>query len=576
MLSVGKSQPIEGEETFFPRPWWEGLGEGGDSHKTKPPTYNSQLTTCNSQPVNGIDPQYTYDLNGNRTSMIGPNGITWTYEYDTADRLTTITNPDGRKTTFTYDADGRRTSMTYANGAVTSYTYDAAGRLTGISAKRADGTTISSYSYTHDNVGIRMSMTDNDGTHTYQYDDVYRLTKATHPQEDNTEETFTYDDVGNRLSSHLSSKYKYDNQNRLLEDADYTYTYNDNGNLISKKDTVSGAATTYQYNTENMLVQAETPSAVIKYQYDGFGRRISKTVNGVVTKYVYDNADILFELDEGDTIRARYTHGPGIDEPISVDRDTDGDGVMDATYYYHRDGLGSIVAMTDDTGDIAQTYIYDAFGRIVQKTGSIKNPYTYTGREWDEETGLYYYRARYYNAETGRWMTKDPIGFAGGDANFYVYVMNNPINTIDPLGLCDSKEQKMKNCISDCMITESTLSNFLVLSSLQTTIQELSEHPVHTLADKAAEETANKLMEWRAEERTMILSGKAAGSWAPLKVLGFVKGTNIAMNIFTGVSTIYTFILEDSCRTRCGGEPRHPPVGVPAGCKRSGYNLVCE
>jgi RHS repeat-associated protein len=96
--------------------------------------------------------------------------------------------------------------------------------------------------------------------------------------------------------------------------------------------------------------------------------------------------------------------------------------------------------MTDDTGDIAQTYVYDAFGRIVQKTGSIKNPYTYTGREWDEEAGLYYYRARYYDANTGRFIQEDPISFAGGDMNLYVYVGNNPVNFSDHFGLMSTQD----------------------------------------------------------------------------------------------------------------------------------------
>jgi RHS repeat-associated protein len=240
----------------------------------------------------------------------------------------------------------------------------------------------------------------------------------------------------------LSSEYVYDNLNRLLEDDDYVYTYDNNGNLISKVDKVTSDTTVYQYDAEDRLIQVTTPTDIVLYQYDGFGRRIAKTLNGVVTKYVYDREDILFELDENDQIKARYTHGPGIpalpagrDEPISVDRDTNGDGVFDVTYYYQYDGLGSITAITDTSGNVVQTYVYDAFGKIVQQTGSIDNPYTYTGREWDAEAGLYFYRARYYDVNTGRFIQNDPIGFNGGDVNFYAYVRNNPANFIDPYGL---------------------------------------------------------------------------------------------------------------------------------------------
>jgi RHS repeat-associated protein len=261
------------------------------------------------------------------------------------------------------------------------------------------------------------------------------LTNATHPQAYNPTETFTYDSVGNRLTSHLSSDYVYDNLNRLIEDATYTYIYDNNGNLTSKTNKTTTATTTYQYDAEDRLIQITTPTDIVLYQYDGFGRRIAQTVNGIVTKYVYDREDILFELDENEQIKARYTHGPGIDEPISVDRDTDNNGTLETTYYYQYDGLGSVTAITDSSGSIVQTYVYDAFGKIVNQTGSIENPYTYTGREWDEKAGLYYYRARYYDANTGRFIQNDPIGFTGGDVNFYVYVQNNPVNFIDPHGL---------------------------------------------------------------------------------------------------------------------------------------------
>jgi RHS repeat-associated protein len=233
----------------------------------------------------------------------------------------------------------------------------------------------------------------------------------------------------------LSSDYVYDSLlNRLLEDDTYTYNYDNNGNLTSKTNKATTATTTYQYDAEDRLVQITTPTDVIQYQYDGFGRRNVRTLNGVVTRYVYDQEDILFEFDENDQIKARYTHGPGIDEPISVDRDTDSDGVFDVTYYYHKDGLGSITAITDAVGNVVQAYVYDSFGKIVNQTGSIENPYTYTGREWDAEAGLYYYRARYYDPSIGRFINGDPIGFAGGDVNFYVYVQNNPVNYIDPDG----------------------------------------------------------------------------------------------------------------------------------------------
>ncbi|MEE9912922.1 MAG: hypothetical protein K4571_14505 [Deltaproteobacteria bacterium] len=122
--------------------------------------------------------------------------------------------------------------------------------------------------------------------------------------------------------------------------------------------------------------------------------------------------------------KRRYIHGPGVDQPLAYQTGTN-------LYYYHTDGLGSVVALTDASGAVVQTYAYDSFGRITQ-SGSLVQPYTYTAREYDSETGLYYYRARYYDPKAGRFLTRDPIGFKGGDFNLYAYGGNRgQIFTLD-------------------------------------------------------------------------------------------------------------------------------------------------
>lgn len=121
-------------------------------------------------------------------------------------------------------------------------------------------------------------------------------------------------------------------------------------------------------------------------------------------------------------------YGPGIDEPLAIEQ-------KGKVYFYHADGLGSIVSLTDHKAKVVQSYDYTAFGEMRHHGGKVKQPYTYTGREWDKETGLYFYRARYYDPYAGRFISKDPIGFAGGDVNVYGYVWNNPLNWVDPLGL---------------------------------------------------------------------------------------------------------------------------------------------
>jgi len=156
----------------------------------------------------------------------------------------------------------------------------------------------------------------------------------------------------------------------------------------------------YTYNAENQLTRINFPDLTFaEYAYDGLGRRIQKDVNGTITRYVYDNEDILLEYDATDTVRARYTHGPGIDEPLTLERDTDLDGTLETTLHTLQDGLGSITALVDATGAILETYEYESFGQVTIKDNlgnpipesAFGNPYTYTGREYDPESGLYFF-----------------------------------------------------------------------------------------------------------------------------------------------------------------------------------------
>ena len=117
-----------------------------------------------------------------------------------------------------------------------------------------------------------------------------------------------------------------------------------------------------------------------------------------------------------------------------------------SSYYYHADGLGSIVAITDSSQTIVQHYDYGTFGQLTA-SDDFNNSYTFTGREWDEELGLHYYRARYYDAQTGRFISKDPIGFAGGDMNVYRYVGNGPVNLTDSIGLAPDWFSCWASCI---------------------------------------------------------------------------------------------------------------------------------
>ena len=143
--------------------------------------------------------------------------------------------------------------------------------------------------------------------------------------------------------------------------------------------------------------------------------------------FAYDGDNLVEETNSSGTVVARYSQGLNIDEPLAELR-------SGATSLYQADGLGSITTLSNPAGAVAANYTYDSFGNTIATSGSIVNNFRYTGREWDAETSLYYYRARYYDSGTGRFLSEDPITFGGG-INFYRYGGNNPLSGIDPLGL---------------------------------------------------------------------------------------------------------------------------------------------
>ena len=166
--------------------------------------------------------------------------------------------------------------------------------------------------------------------------------------------------MGNRGNSNQNGASTFNQANQLLEDANFTYQYDNNGNTTRKTAKIGGAVTTYEYDAENKLARVMTATKTANYKYDGLGRRVEKEVidaGTTTTRYVYDNEDILLELDGANSITARYTHGPGIDEPLIMEKNAQ-------PFYYHADGLGSITEITNQSGTVVQRYTYSSFGKI--------------------------------------------------------------------------------------------------------------------------------------------------------------------------------------------------------------------
>jgi len=193
---------------------------------------------------------------------------------------------------------------------------------------------------------------------------------------------------------------------------------------------VGSNTTSYAWDFENRLTSVTLPGSggTVSFKYDPFGRRTYKSSSSGTSVFAYDGDNLVEEANASGAVVARYSQGLNIDEPLAMLRSA-------ATSYYHADGLGSISSLSNAAGSIANTYTYDSFGKLTDSTGSLVNSFQYTARESDAETGLYYYRARYYDQVSGRFFSEDPVRFRSDETNLYPYVGNDPVRKIDPGGL---------------------------------------------------------------------------------------------------------------------------------------------
>ena len=366
---------------------------------------------------------YSYDAASNRKSLTAPDGSTNTYQYDTLNRLTTLTNSLTGGFGFGYDALSRRTQLTRPNSVNTNYSYDSVSHLLSV-LHQAGSTTLDGASYGYDYAGNRTSKTNylNGITSNYGYDAIYELLQVT--QGGGTTESYSYDAVGNRLSSSGVPTYSYNPSNELTSTSNGSYAYDANGDTLS-----DASGRSYTWDFENQMTQAVVPGVgTIAFKYDPLGRRIYKGSPATTSVFVYDGDDLIETLNATGVAVAQYTQGLKIDEPLAMQRGT-------TTDYYEADALGSATSLTAANSSVAQSYTYDSFGNATSSSGSLTNFFQYTAREFDTETSLYYNRARYLDPSTGRFISEDPISFKGG-INFYLYALDSPTNLTDPTGLC--------------------------------------------------------------------------------------------------------------------------------------------
>jgi len=366
---------------------------------------------------------YTYDAAGNRGSVAVP-GRQATYAYDELNRLSRVTDWHGGVFTATYDAASRPSAMVYANGVRAAYDYDAASHLLALTYS-SGSTALSTFSYTYDEGGNRLTATDDTGTTSYNYDALSRLTTATLPS---GPITYGYDGVGNRITMTTTvggTSYSYNAANEMLSAGTTTYTYDPDGNRTKATDGVF--TTTYTYDSLNYLTSLSALTGTTAYRYNGDHVRVSSTVNGITTTYVQDLASalplVLQQVTSG--VTTTYLYGNSV---LAQDNGTTEHTLLP-------DALGSTRLAVDPNGAVVGTLGYDPYG--AQATSGATSIFGFTGQQSDPESALLYLRARMYDPATGVFLQRDPFPFDINNSvtlNRYSYVGDNPVNAVDPSG----------------------------------------------------------------------------------------------------------------------------------------------
>jgi len=401
-------------------------------------TYDELARLSDIQLADGTSQSFTYDANGNRLTRVDSLG-TAQYTYDVLNRLAAVKDARGFEIGYQYDATGLLKKLTYPGGKVVDYVYNPSRQLTTVTDWLGNVTR-----YNYDTAG-RLSKTvlPNQFETTYAYDLDSRLIQLINKKPDGTTLSrydFALGPTGNRTKVvkeepltpwivGVNETATYNDENAILNLGSLDFEYDANGNLTL---TIDGSQQSeHQWDALDRLSQITTPNGVTNFSYDGDGNRVAVVAAGQTKQFIVDPnrslPDVIAETAAAGSIQNYYVYGLGLIGQASAD----GSQIR----YHHYDPTGSTIALSDDSGSITDQYVYDEFGGLNRKTGNTANPFQFVGQfgVQSDSTGLYYMRARYYDPKAGRFVSRDPIGFAGG-MNLYEYVGNNPVSNVDPSG----------------------------------------------------------------------------------------------------------------------------------------------
>ncbi|WP_277408719.1 RHS repeat-associated core domain-containing protein [Lacrimispora xylanisolvens] len=403
--------------------------------------------------------QCEWNADGSLKSVKDHSGETIHYEYDLCGRIKRIRNKTGKEiVSYRHTPGGRLAGIRYNNGIKTSYEYDTDGNIIQLRTELKDGEALLDFAYEYDGNGNRTAKTGGfqrlgeDGTYRFekiqkdfQYDARNRLTvEATRTEEEAGGEkasgiTYRYDPCGNRLEKvedGEKTSYCYNNKNQLIsretKKGRWTYQYDHQGNLT--EETGTDGNWDYHYDPLNRQEIIGRPDgSKIRNLYDGEGLRAQKQVNGKSSRYLFLNGEILSEMDESQKPVSHYARGYGV---AAV-------GNGEKYNAVHQDESGSTVYVTGNGQEIHNSYEYDAFGVVARKNETVPNQLLYTGQQYDQESGQYYLRARFYNPVIGRFQQEDV--YRGDGLNLYAYCENNPVVYYDPSGYNKTKKPNSQN-----------------------------------------------------------------------------------------------------------------------------------
>jgi len=365
--------------------------------------------------------------------------------YDQAARLAVQTTEAGvfTNTYCSWSGGLEAVSNSYLTA---SYSSDILDRVTNITYRTASGELVRALFYAYDLPGMITQKVDMAGslciTNVYTYDGLNRLlSEAAIQSGSNVTRQYTYDLAGNRLSASfngLTNTYTYGIGNRLSNVSDGTGYAHDNAGNVSRI-VRNGSTLDLVWNLQGQLL-AVTNNGVLaeSYTYDPLGRRLSTTTGGSTVYHAYKGAQCIADFDATGNLIRSYIWGLGIDNLLAM---TVYNPSATNTFYAVKDHLGSVQALVDSTGNVVESYRYDAYGNTTILSSDLSplissaygNRYLFQGREYSSASGLYSFRARWYDSQAGRWLSNDPIGISGG-LNLYAFCGNNPVMFVDPKG----------------------------------------------------------------------------------------------------------------------------------------------